>query len=80
MFNKALDAAPVLIEELIGDQVKDATTLEHFLLHSVDQSVSQEQYYDQLDSQEDQKGQLSDPGVFTRVVGEVRSHLYYVLV
>lgn len=59
--DKALYTSPVLVKELIWDKVEDATTLEDFFLHHINQAVSQKQNNDQLDTQENKEGQLGNP-------------------
>jgi hypothetical protein len=50
----------VLFEEVIGDQVEDATALEDIFAHRLDQLGAQDQDHDDLEKQENEEDDLHD--------------------
>ncbi len=56
--NEFLNALSVLFEEVVGDQVEDASALEYVLSHRVDELRPQDQKDQQLENHKDQEDYL----------------------
>ena len=80
LLNEPLDRVPVLLEECVGNEVEDASALEHVLLHGRDQLPAQIHKDHQLETQKREEGSLDRSGVLGNVKFESQISYSIVLI